>query len=315
MRRYNFKTLHLRNHHHAPNAMLRQKDGFQGSRLIVLPQLIINMLEKDALTSSLHLTDIGYFPRAYNHYREREVPINQHIFIYCVNGAGWYELDGLRQEVKANHYFMLPANQLHSYGSSKNNPWTIYWIHFKGSLAPLYAKHAVRPMEIQPSKNSHISTRIDIFEEIYKTLKSGYAQDNLYYVSSLLHYFFGSLLNIQQFRTSKEDADSEKSALQNAIHYMKENIEKPLTLEAIAQYAGYSISHFSLLFKQLTGHAPLAYFNLLKVQQACFLLDSTDMKINQICFKVGVEDSFYFSRLFNKIMGVSPREYKKQRKG
>lgn len=96
---------------------------------------------------------------------------------------------------------------------------------------------------------------------------------------------------------------------------MKENIERHLTLHDIAKSVGYSSSHFSLIFKKETGHAPLNYFNLLKIQQACFLLDTTDMKIRQICYKIGIEDAYYFSRLFNKIMGISPREYKKSQKG
>ena len=66
-----------------------------------------------------------------------------------------------------------------------------------------------------------------------------------------------------------------------------------------------------MLFKKQTGHSPLTYFNLLKMQQACLLLDTTDMKINQICYKIGIEDTYYFSRLFSKIMGMSPREYRK----
>ena len=100
-----------------------------------------------------------------------------------------------------------------------------------------------------------------------------------------------------------------------AIHYMKENMEKHLSLQDIADQIGYSPSHFSMLFKKKTGHGPVTYFNLLKIQHACFLLDTTDMKINQICYKIGIEDTYYFSRLFSKIMGMSPREYRKSKKG
>ena len=96
---------------------------------------------------------------------------------------------------------------------------------------------------------------------------------------------------------------------------MKENIERRLTLKEISEAVGYSSSHFSLIFKKEIGHSPLNYFNLLKIQKACFLLDSTDMKISQICYKIGIEDAYYFSRLFSKIMGMSPRDYKKTLKG
>ena len=39
------------------------------------------------------------------------------------------------------------------------------------------------------------------------------------------------------------------------------------------------------------------------------------MKINQVCYKIGIEDTYYFSRLFSKVMGMPPREYKKMKKG
>lgn len=71
-------------------------------------------------------------------------------------------------------------------------------------------------------------------------------------------------------------------------------MEKHLSLEEISTQIGYSPSHFSMLFKKQTGHSPLTYFNLLKMQQACLLLDTTDMKINQICYKIGIEDTYYF---------------------
>ena len=69
------------------------------------------------------------------------------------------------------------------------------------------------------------------------------------------------------------------------------------------------------MFKQHTGYSPLSYYNLLKVQEACFLLDETDMKINQISFKIGIDDTYYFSRLFSKTMGMSPKDYRAKKKG
>lgn len=52
----------------------------------------------------------------------------------------------------------------------------------------------------------------------------------------------------------------------------------------------------------------------MKIRKACGLLDATDMKLTQISFKLGFEDQFYFSRLFTKIMGVSPTAYRLQQK-
>lgn len=106
----------------------------------------------------------------------------------------------------------------------------------------------------------------------------------------------------------------EEDPVSAAIHYMKENLGKKLTLAELADYTGYSPSYFSNLFLKRTGYAPLSYFNQIKIQKACQFLDFTDMKVNQVCYRVGIEDAYYFSRLFSQIMGMSPREYKKVKK-
>ncbi|MDE6400970.1 MAG: helix-turn-helix domain-containing protein [Muribaculaceae bacterium] len=85
-----------------------------------------------------------------------------------------------------------------------------------------------------------------------------------------------------------------------------------ITLSQLSSYSGYSQSYLSSVFKERTGHSPLAYFNLLKVRHACQLLDSTDMKLNCICHMVGISDPYYFSRLFSKVMGMSPSSYRKR---
>ena len=56
---------------------------------------------------------------------------------------------------------------------------------------------------------------------------------------------------------------------------------------------GYSQSHFSREFKKKTGLSPLAFINKMKVERACHLLISTTMKINMICYKVGIDDPLY----------------------
>lgn len=295
--------------------MIELKDGFQGEQLLVLPKLIVEAMETDSLLSKLHITDIGYFPKALHHRRERKSPINQYVFIYCTDGKGWYRVGGHSYKVSANQYFILPAGLPHAYGADESNPWTIYWIHFKGEMAPYYIKELLHPMELSPCISSRISDRIGLFEEMFAILKSGYSNDNLRYASSLFHHYLGTLCYVQQFRNANSSKSEDMDLIELSIHYMKENMEKPISLQEIADNAGYSITHFSTLFKRKTGHSPSAYFNLLRVQYACSLLDTTDLKINQICYKVGIEDVFYFSRMFSKIMGMSPKEYKLSKKG
>lgn len=291
------------------------QDGFSGERALVLPQIIMKKAENDMLLSQLHVTDIGYYPNARHHYRIRETPVDQYIFIYCTDGKGMYEIDGKTYRVHADQYFILPKGIPHRYGADKSSPWTIYWIHFKGKLAPYYFTGDTGPEDLPPSSDSRIRDRLDIFEEMYRTLESGFSIDNLRYTTSLLHHFLGSLQYIRQYRQAKQYCTWTAGMSATVIHFMKENIEKAMSLAEIASYAGLSASHFSMIFRQETGHSPMSYFNLLKIQKACQLLDTTDMKINQICHKTGISDTYYFSRLFTKVMGISPSKYRKTSKG
>lgn len=295
--------------------MIKRKDGFSGERALVVPQSIVEEMEKHPLMAPLHITDIGYYPKAKYHYRERKEPISQYILIYNVEGKGWYRLDGQVFEVKNNQYFILPAGKPHAYGSDENEGWTIYWVHFKGTLAEHYAQGASRPTDILPTIDSRINTRMDLFEEIYHTLEMEYSRENLLYACSCFVHYLGSLRYLQSYRNASFNASISNDPIMITLHYMKENIGKKITLQELADNLGYSPSHFSAIFTQRMGNSPLSYFNQLKIQKACQLLDFTDMKVNQVCFKVGIEDNFYFSRLFRKIMGMSPLAYKQMKQG
>ena len=100
----------------------------------------------------------------------------------------------------------------------------------------------------------------------------------------------------------------EKNAVIMAHYYTLPEIQD------IADFVGYSASHFSMMFKKTTGHSPLSYINMMKIRHDCTLLEQTEMKINQICHKIGISDCYYFSRLFRKTMGLSPKDYRESRK-
>lgn len=288
--------------------MIRKKDGFQGEQAVVLPPAIVELEEQDDFCQGLFITDIGYYPKAEHHHRIREKGVGQYVLIYCVDGSGFYVVDGKRHEVKKNQYFILPIGKPHEYGSTEGHFWTVYWLHFCGKAAHVFAEGAATPQTINVTMQSRISERINIFDEILTTLHFGDSIEDLRYASSLLSHFLASMRYLGQFRRAK--ASAEKDIVEQAIHYMRENIENRITMAEVLRYVGYSQSHFSTVFKKKTGMSPLGYFNRLKVEHACKLLKTTDLKVNMICYKVGIEDPLYFSRLFSKVMGMSPSEFR-----
>lgn len=295
--------------------MAKLKEGFRGECALVLPGFVITQMESDSFCKHLHVTDIGYYPNARYHFRERREPITQYILIYCTRGSGWYRLGGREYRVGSDQLFVLPAGESHAYGSDPNDPWTIYWVHFKGDMAATFAEGLSVPFDIPSGGDSRISDRLEVFEEIYRTLKNGYSNDNLNYSAAVLYYFLGTIKYLGKYRESRQMRDGERDVVETAVHFMRENFGKKLSLTDMAEHVNYSPSHFSAVFSKRTGYAPVHYFNQLKIQQACTYLDFTDMKISQICHKLGIDDPYYFSRLFTKHMGMSPSDYKRYKKG
>ncbi len=293
--------------------VIKKKEGFEGQKAIVLPHSVIHVLEKNPLTAPIHITDIGYYPRAQYHYRERQHGCKQHILIFCVGGNGWVKLNKRIYDVLPENFFLIPPDTPHSYGADDTEPWSIYWIHFKGSLSIHISKKLVGINQIYPVKDDAIDDRRQLFEEIYQTLDKGYSIDNLQYSSMCLWHFLSSFLFINHFKNFLYE--KEHNFIDQVIDFLKSNLSKNYTLKEISEKFGFSISHFSYLFRNRSGYAPLEYFSILKIQRACQYLDFTDMRIKEIAAKLGYDDPYYFSRVFHKIMNMSPVDYRQKQKG
>ena len=92
--------------------------------------------------------------------------------------------------------------------------------------------------------------------------------------------------------------------------FMQDNINQHIDLAALAGVAHLSKYHFSKRYKALTGYSPIKHFLHMKIEYACQLLDSSEMSIKTIAATLGYADSLYFSRLFSKTIGLSPRAYR-----
>lgn len=293
--------------------MARKKEGFEGQRAIVLPQTIKDILTNNELTSLLFLTDIGFYPNADGHYRSRKEGADQHILIYCTDGKGWVNINETRYNLRKEDFFIIEAGTPHSYGASETNPWSIYWIHFTGEKSHLFRSIYNKVIRIDDSPEARFKDRLTMFEEIYKNLEMGYSTENLEYVSHCLWHFIASFRFISQFREVNKSKRGD--IIQDSINFMKTNINKHITLEEISTSVNYSPSHFGQIFLKKTGHSPLNYFNQLKIQKACQMLDFTEMKIKEISYELGFYDQYHFSKTFFKITGETPSQYKKRNKG
>ncbi len=96
-----------------------------------------------------------------------------------------------------------------------------------------------------------------------------------------------------------------------AKEYMAEHYYENLTLVNVAQKVGITAGYLSTLFSQKVDKGFVDYLNELRIDHACTYLQQDYLKTYEIAYKVGFNDEKYFSKVFKKIIGQSPSEYRK----
>ena len=109
----------------------------------------------------------------------------------------------------------------------------------------------------------------------------------------------------------KENAASSKNAIvEQATDYIKKHLPEDLNLSMTAEFVGVSNAYLSTLFTQNLGCSFVDYLNRTRIEYACGYMHDSRMKIYEIAFRVGFRDEKYFSKVFKKVTGQSPTEYR-----
>lgn len=293
-------------------AGIKKKQGFQGQKAIVIPRKVLaSNCEVNTIIAAMHVTDIGYYPKAKFHYRKRQHGADQHILIYCMNGKGTVTIKKSEYQLEPGDVSIIPKQTEHYYYADEKEPWTIYWVHFNGSAADEIVAYMQALWEGHKRFVHYNEERMDIFNTIYEQLERGYGIESMVYADMCFYNFLGTFLHTEHadnIRTS-----SEGDPVYQLIDYMKKNISTMCTLQQMAEEVNLSPSHLSFIFKKRTGYPPIEYFNHLKAQQACQYLMFTTLRVKEIASMLGMDDPYYFSRFFTKLMGVSPNMYREKR--
>ncbi|MGG4103953.1 response regulator [Paenibacillus lautus] len=124
-------------------------------------------------------------------------------------------------------------------------------------------------------------------------------------------------LVLQGFHTLREEAMRhpvpestlhERIVLQ-AVQYIKAHFTEPISLQEVADEVAVSRNYFSELFKRITGHNFIDYVIDLRLKRAKELLSTTSLRVYEVADRSGFNDVKYFSKLFKKMVGMTPAEY------
>jgi AraC family transcriptional regulator of arabinose operon len=287
-----------------------KQEGFAGQRLVVLPRPILQTVLQNPLLRNLLPTDAGYYPKAKGHTCIRKNGCPEVIFIHCAEGNGWCEIAGRRHAIGKNQLLVINANIPHVYGAAKHTPWTIHWFHAAGSNVPLYLER-LGVSDIKPVVSLGGDVQLfSLFEDVLEGLQHGFTQTHLIYAAHSLAHLMGLILRHKEEFWPGETNIRER--VDKSIEFMKGHLREPLNMATLTALVKLSRSHYTTVFKRVTGYAPLSYLNHLRMQRAVQLLNTTDWSIKQISDHLGFSDQFYFSRAFSKMHNHSPSEHRRR---
>ena len=234
--------------------------------------------------------------------------------IYIAAGCGHFHFDAVDNEtiVPAGNIVIFRPKELQKYEYYGEDKTEVYWIHFTGSdVKNILRKYGFPDNErIFPVGTSMEYERI--FKKIIIELQR--CQDNY---EEMLTLLLRHLLIIFQRELTKEHVLKNEylnHEMDTAVTYFNENYNRDINIEEYATSKGMSVSWFIRSFKKFTGSTPMQFIVALRVNNAQVLLETTNYSINEISKIVGYDNQLYFSRLFHKLKGFSPREYRKTRK-
>lgn len=104
----------------------------------------------------------------------------------------------------------------------------------------------------------------------------------------------------------------EHGVIARATEYMRENYQKDISLDSVAEYVNVSPYYFSRLFKEGTGTNFTDYLTTLRIERARELLADPERSIKEIAIETGYSNANYFSRIFKKWTGMTPSELREQ---
>jgi AraC family transcriptional regulator of arabinose operon len=294
---------------------LKLGEGFDGQEMFVIPRPILAEARLHPLVRGLYPTDIGWYPKARYHYRDRLNGAPEDHLMMCLDGHGYIVVNDKKSHLKAGELVIIPRNMRHTYWAAEDRPWSTYWMHFRGADSSYYVDRMPRVAEPVAFDDSAREEAVRLFRDCLETLEGGYSLPTLIYAAQSAKHILSVLLFRNSALPMRQRKENSRLDCDEIIEYMHSRLAEPVRLEEFASKAGLSVSHFSELFREQVHQSPLSYFTQLRIRAACRLLDLSKKPIKVVAMETGYSDPYYFSRVFKKVMGISPDKYRAIKKG
>lgn len=210
---------------------------------------------------------------------------------YCVSGCGTLYKNGKSYRVSAGEIFIICKGEPTTYTADEKDPWRYIWIGF-------YGGGAERLDSAPPVVKYPYDTFFRVAE--YASLSVKTPEIYLSHIYEIFHHLFSD---------SPENHDVTK----RVKDYIRLNYMEEMTVESIASSVGMNRRYLSRIFKEKYGLPLKEYIISVRCSKAAEFMKQ-GYTVTEAAYMSGYTDAFAFSKIFRKVMGVCPAEYKKEKR-
>jgi len=149
-------------------------------------------------------------------------------------------------------------------------------------------------------------------EDQQEQMVMGYEQlmDTFENVSEMNAYLRSLSVKLSRRQPEYETRETTNETFMSILQYVHENYRSTITIQSLTQKYYINPNYLSQLFKKEVGETFTSYMTRLRINNACKLLEQTNLRVTEIAEKVGYQDYFYFTRMFKKITGHTPTQFR-----
>jgi AraC-like DNA-binding protein len=232
--------------------------------------------------------------------------LSSYLFFTVLEGEGMLIYDGVEYPLVSGSHVFIDCQKPYSHSTDKNL-WSLQWCHFNGpEMKSIYNKYQARGGKPAFSSDSSYGELLSSLYEM--AASSAYVRDMK--INSLLSNLLALLME-DAWNPENILVTEKQKNVQKVHDYLDEHYGEKILLEDLA--ATFFIDKYYLCeqFKEQYGVTVNDYLNSVRITEAKKLLRFTDQTMDEIAERIGVNGAAYFSRLFKKVEGISPSEFRK----
>jgi AraC-like DNA-binding protein len=255
--------------------------------------------------------------------------VQSRMFLWCKTGKGTVQVNGQLIPMQANDFCFLPWDRAIVYQADSRDPFMTGGIH----IIPFHSRSANAVFQVAHSEQDDLFNRegrSDLPLGILDGIKDGSLNE-----ATVLHHLAEYI--VQRFRDRHpEEWEARTLAqlllaqlsdvfhegqrrdrelplpLRQMMDFVEKHRRRKMGLKELARISGLGVSAVGRMFQRYLGITPIAFITRYRIDYAKHLLSGTRIQVAEIGCRVGIDDPYYFSKLFRKTTGVTPLEYRRK---